>query len=109
MYDLRGYKNGALGTNGLININSFCTHFINLAGRQLAGSKFFQVGISSVGIIRVATFRVGVFLDGSCPGGSFPGWEFSLVEVFRVGVFMLSDTRKNSNFYLTIRFRKPPA
>ena len=67
-----------------------------------------------MGIIRVATFRVGVFLDGSCPGGnfpggSFPGWEFSLVEDFRVGVFMLPDTRKNSNFYLTIRFKKPPA
>ena len=91
-----------LGTNGLININSYCTNFIRLAGWQLSGVATgwmkifpgvnFQGGNYPGGKFPGGSFRgwefswVGVFLGEICPGGTYPGWEFSLVEVIRVGI-----------------------
>ena len=75
----------ALGTNGLININNYCTHFIKLAGWQLSGvaigwMKIFPAGNLLCRNYKGGNFPGGNFLGGSFPGGSFPGWELSRWE-----------------------------
>ena len=67
MYSFRGQKNGALGTNGLIDINNYCTHFIKLAGWQLFG-----VAIGWMKIFPAGNFQCGNYAGGNFPGESFP-------------------------------------
>ena len=67
-----GWKNGALGTNGLININNYCTHFIKLAGWQLSW---------------VVIGWMKIFPGGNYPVGSFPRWELSRLNLSWAGIF----------------------
>ena len=93
----RGSKNGPLGTNGLININNNCTHFIKLAGWQLSGvavgcMKIFHRGNILCGNCPGGYFPGGNFPGGSCPEGNFPrgrfrGWELSRWDLFWVKIF----------------------
>ena len=87
-----GNKNGALGTNGLININNYCTHFIKLGGWQLSGlaigwMKIFPCGNFLCGNYPGGNFLGGNFLGESFPGWELSGWEFSWVGVVQVGIF----------------------
>ena len=94
----RGQKNGALGTNRLININNYCTHFIKLAGWHLSGVAIDLMKIFPGGNFLCANYSGGNFLGGNFPGVSFPGWElsrwefsryeFSWVGILRVGPIM---------------------
>ena len=80
-----------MGTNGLISINNYCSHFIKLAGWQLSG-----VTTAWMKIFPGENFLCGNYPGGNFPGGSFPGWElsrwefsgweFSWVGVVRVGI-----------------------
>ena len=87
-----------LRTNGLININNYCTHFIKLAGWQLSG-----VATGWIKIFPGVSYPGGKFPGGNFPGGSFPGWELSgwgfsgweipwvgvvCVGIFRVEIFL---------------------
>ena len=77
-----------LGTNGLININSYCTHFIRLAGWQLSG-----VATGWMKIFPGVNFQGGNYPRGKFPGGSFrgwelSGWEFSWVRFVQVGLIL---------------------
>ena len=113
MYAFRGQKNGTLRTNGLININSYCTRLIKLAGWQLSRvaigwmkifpGENFQSGNYLGGKFPGGNFSGGCFpgwelsgwefsgwefsqVGGNCPGGTYPGWEFSSVEIFWVEI-----------------------
>ena len=71
-----------MGTNGLININNHCTHFIKLAGWQLSGlaigwMKIFPGGNFLGGNYPGRKFPGSNFSGGSLPGWELPGWEFS--------------------------------
>ena len=79
----RGSKNGPLGTNGLININNNCTHFIKLAGWQLSRVAVGCMKIFHGGNILCGNCPGGYFPGGNFPGGSFPEWEFSWWELSR--------------------------
>ena len=106
-----------LRTNGLININNYCTHFIKLAGWQLSGVVIGWMKIFSGGNLLCENYPGGNFL-----GRSFPGWELSRwdlswvgiffgvsfpggnclvgiirVAIFRVGVFMLRKTATSTS------------
>ena len=80
-----GQKNCALGTNGLININNYCTHFIKLTRWQLSGvaigwMKIFPDGNLLCQIYQGGNFPGEDFPDGNFPGANFSGREFFWVE-----------------------------
>ena len=85
-----------LGTNGLININNYCTHFIRLAGWQLSG-----VATGWMKIFPGVNFQGGNYPGGKFPGGNFPGgnflgwelsgWEISWVRFVQVGLILGGD------------------
>ena len=86
-------KNGALGTNGLINISNYCTHFIKLAGWQLSGVAIGWMKIFPGGNLLCGNYPGGNFPSGNFPSGSFPrwqssGWEFSWVGIVQVGLIL---------------------
>ena len=99
-----------LGTNVLININSYCTHFIRLAGWQLSavatgwmkifpGWELSWWEISGWEFSWVGVVRVGVFLGEICPGGTYQGWDFLWWKLF---VWELSGgNHPGSNFHVT--------
>ena len=57
-----------LVTNGLININSYCTHFTRLVGGQSSG-----VATGWMKIFPGVNFQGRNNPGGKFPGGSFPG------------------------------------
>ena len=87
-----------MGTNGLININNYCTHFIKLAGWQLSG-----VAVGWINIFPGQNLLRGNYPSRNFPGGIFPGWdlsrwkfswwEFSWVGAVRVRIFRVGDVR----------------
>ena len=82
-----------MGTNGLININNYYTHFIKSAGWQLSGVAIDWMKIFPGGNLLCENYPGGNFPGGNFPGGSFPGWEFSGYEFSGwefswVGVFL---------------------
>ena len=89
---------GALGTNGLINISNYCTHFIKLAGWQLSGVAISWMRIFPGGNLLCGNYPGGKFLGWRFPwwelsGWESSGWDFSWVVgvhegIFRVGVFL---------------------
>ena len=86
-------KNGALGTNGLININNYCTHFMKLAGWQLSGVAIGWMKNFPRGNLLCENYPGGDFLGDNFPGRSFPGWdmsgwEFSWVWIVQVGIIL---------------------
>ena len=75
-----------LGTNGPININSYCTHFIRLARWQLSG-----VATGWMKIFPGVNFKGGNYPGGKFPDGSFRGWEFSWARFVQVGLILAGN------------------
>ena len=122
----RRKKNGALGTNELININNCCTHFIKLAGWliirggnwpdenfsrwkssvwELSGWQFSGWEFSWVGVVRVGIVQVGLILGGNFLWRKCSGWELPDGN-HPGGSFHVTTRRSHFDYYLAFINKK---
>ena len=87
----------SLGTNGLVNINNYCTHFIKLAGWQLS-----RVAIGSMKIFPGGNYPVGSFPRWELSGWDFSGGQFSWVGIVQVELILGRDFFLNEVFRVGI-------